>query len=159
MSNNQEISENPSGLLAKLVIYQIVFFNIIAIASVLILLMFFDLEFFWIVNVPIALGTLIINPFILKKNISKCLKKDKEEIKSKVMLAPLIVAAFVASFVFSLGSEFTSGNYMITPTTMDLANTFTILRINWIIMSMLYLAVAEFVAFKANKKIDEWLKD
>lgn len=155
MNNN----ETTSTLLVKLTIYQLISFNIIALIGVALVLILLDIELFWLIHIIVALGTLIINPIILKKNISKSLKKDKEEIKSKAMLAPLIVAIIVGSYALSLGSEFTSGNYMVTPTTTDLANLFASLRVQWIIMCMVYLTVSEVVACKLNKKLDGWLKE
>lgn len=155
MNNN----ETTSTLLVKLTIYQLISFNIIALIGVALVLILLDIEFFWLIHIIVALGTLIINPIILKKNISKSLKKDKEEIKSKATLAPLIVAIIVGSYALSLGSEFTSGNYMVTPTTTDLANLFASLRVQWIIMCMVYLTVSEVVACKLNKKLDGWLKE
>ena len=127
--------------------------------------------------IPVALVTLVSAFIIFKKNISKCLLKDKEDVKQKVILSPIIVAVIllgyglysVESNMSSIRSELNSSSYSeysiytlfmseeeITQTLTEAAK---LARKNWIITSIVYLLVAEFVAVSVNRKLEDWLKE
>ena len=176
--NKKAVMYNPTVLLKNVIISQLLLLYItLSIGDSISL--FSDFSDFITRYLPIGIVTLISSYFLFKKNISKCLVKDKEDVKKKVILAPIIVAVILLGYgLYSVESNSTeirkelnklksevelyAGLLPDVEEQMDeleeqFKSAIAEARINWFITSVIYLAVAEFVAYMSNKKLDVWL--
>ena len=176
--NQKAVVYNPTVLLKNVFIYHLLFLYVtIYIGDAI--SMFSDISDFLTRFLPVGIVTLIASYFLFKKNISKCLVKDKEEVKKKVVLAPIIVAVILFAYgLYSVHSNTADVKVEFNELKAEMAlyvdlvpgaaeqiveldeqfkDAITEARLNWFITSIIYLAVAEFVAYKSNKKLDVWL--
>ena len=176
--NKKVVVYNPTVLLKNVIIYQLLFLYItLAIGDSV--SMFSDTSDFLTRYLPIGIVTLITSYFLFKKNISKCLIKDKEEVNKKVVLAPIIVAVILFGYgLYSVESNSTEIKKEFNEIKAEVElyaelvpnvvsemdelekqfkDAITEARLNWFITSIIYLVTAEFVAYMSKKKLDDWL--
>lgn len=174
--NKKEIVYNPTVMFKNFIIYQLFFLYITLMIGDSVSL---GAEFSNLVTryLPIAVVTFISAFLIFKKYISKCFIKDKEEVKKKVVVAPIIVAVILLGYgLYSVESNmseirkklnsslfyqnsFSSSSVFDEAIKQEMDKAASEARVNWLITSIIYLVVAESVAFMVNKKLDEWLKE
>ena len=164
------VEYNPTVLLKNIVIYQLIILYFTLVLGDLVST-FTELGNLVTRYMPIGIVTMISTFFILKTNVSKCLISDKEEVKSKIIIAPLIVAIILFGYgLYSVESNMSSirndmrySYYSIYMSTTDmqsqLSQAASEARINWLITSIVYFVTAECAVFLLKERFGDWLKE
>lgn len=166
-NTKKEIVYTPIVLLKNIVVFQLIFVCIILEFGDIVREIT-DLSMVFTRYVSVGVITLISVYFYLKSSVSKCLLEDKEEVRKKTILAPIIVAVII--FVYGLYSvesnmsALKSNNYsyysmFLSDNEMDeiLEQAASEARVSWIVTSIVYFVVAECATFMLNRKLDELL--
>lgn len=180
-NNNQKVEHKPVYILRDFMAYEILILYVVLQIGNFMLELDNDILVRYL---PMGLVGLTASYFILKKQIKKCKKTEKDTVKKMVLVGPVLVAVILFLYgTYSVSSNMPeaeaimknelgtyielyssiygeeAGNELWAEVYLELDNIEKQARMKWVISSVTYLVTAGFVALLSTRRLDEWLKD
>lgn len=172
MSKNQKVEKefNPGVFMKNFIVTQVlILYFLFMIGDAAIAIGIDDPHRIITRFIPVGIIAFISSFFIIRSSAKKCKKSDEQDMKKKILIAPLIVAVILFAYgLYSVHSNLKEiedelSIYMTIlgedTVTEEIEKAGNEARVTWAITAVIYLVAAEAGAFLTKNKLNSLMQD